>query len=60
LNSEDENGQNTKPEKKSLLSIPTLEISPEREEEISEKLIRIVKQYGLEVPVLLFVNLYNH
>ena len=44
--------------KKSRFSLPTLEITSEREEEIIEQIAEKIKHYGLEVPAqLLFVPL---
>jgi hypothetical protein len=42
-------------ESKKILSIPTLEITPEREEEILEYITSKIEQYGLDVPALLFL-----
>jgi hypothetical protein len=41
--------------KTSRFSLPTLQITSEREDEIIEQLAEKIKQYGLEVPALLLL-----
>jgi len=40
-------------------NVPSLELSPEEEEEIIEKIVNKVKQYGLKTAALLFLRSYK-
>ena|SRR4030042_1936677 len=50
-----ENNDDKEKESKFKISIPTFEITQEREEEISEYIADKIENFGLDVPALLFL-----
>lgn len=52
---EENSEQDSTSEKQSGFQIPTLEITPEREKEIIDKVTEKILQYRLEAPALLFL-----